>query len=416
MSNQNNSVKRPTWVIAALVTGMLLTGTLNTLTTKIQFTMESTGADGETETFRKPWYSTFNMLFAMFLVGLVDKVIRMMMLAAAGPAHESLLDESDKAAIADDDKPPVPYKKKVMLVSIPAVFDLLATALSNTGILFIPASVFQMLRGSAIGFCALFSVIFLKRKMYAFNWIGLTLVLLGVFLVGLANMLGAAETGAEAPGASDAFWTMVGMSLVLSGQVVQAGQLIAEEWLMKDVDLPPMQIIGWEGAWGSLIMIVVAYPLLWVIPGADHGHLEDPVDTFWQMYHSGAIQAMVVVYIFSCATFNATGIAVTQALSAVHRMMLDATRTTLIWAFDLMVHYWFDPRSPFGEVWNSYSPLQLFGFAILVIGQAVYGEVLRLPPRFYPASSANPVMSAMKSPGSAIKVAGSPLPPERKTK
>ena len=39
------------------------------------------------------------------------------------------------------------------------------------------------------------------------------------------------------------------------------------------------------------------------------------------------ILCVVMIYLVSCGTFNITGIAVTGALSAVHRMMLDASRT-----------------------------------------------------------------------------------------
>jgi len=38
---------------------------------------------------------------------------------------------------------------------------------------------------------------------------------------------------------------------------VQAAQVIAEEWLMKDVDLPSVQIIGLKGFWGLLMMVVI---------------------------------------------------------------------------------------------------------------------------------------------------------------
>merc|ERR1712113_913049 len=116
-----------------------------------------------------------------------------------------------------------------------------------------------------------------------------------------------------------------------------------------------------------------------------------------------------VLYLFSCGTFNATGIAVTGALSAVHRMMLDASRTTVIWAFGLAVHYYWDESSPFGEAWTPFSILQLFGFVVLVSGQAVYGEVLKVPGLKYPKSEASPMKLA--TPGS-INLS-SPLPREQ---
>merc|ERR1719414_1856504 len=100
--------------------------------------------------------------------------------------------------------------------------------------------------------------------------------------------------------------------------------------------------------------------------------------------NSRELLCVVIVFFISCATFNASGIAVTALLSSVHRMMMDASRTLLIWAFGLTVHYYVDPKSPFGEVWTDYSVLQLAGFFVIVVGQAIYGEVIRVPRLKYP--------------------------------
>jgi len=148
--------------------------------------------------------------------------------------------------------------------------------------------------------------------------------------------------------------------------------------------------------------------MLWVLPGADGGHAEDPVDTAVMLSNSLPLMACVFTYLVSCGTFNITGIQVTAALSAVHRMMLDASRTIVIWAFGLYVHYCIDPNSKFGENWNSGSYIQLVGFAILVVGQAIYGEVLKLPGLQYPpATPAAP----HGSPAAGLLLA-SPLPRE----
>merc|ERR1719433_2225507 len=171
----------------------------------------------------------------------------------------------------------------------------------------------------------------------------------------MASILG----GEQHSSSSGTAGVLFGMALVIGGQVVQAAQVIAEEWLMKDVDLPAMQIIGLEGMWGTLIMLVVIYPALYALPGSDRGHLEDPFDTFTMLSNSTPLMAMVCVYLFSCGTFNATGIAVSGALSSVHRMMFDASRTMVIWAFGLAVHYFYDPHAAFGEVLTPYSGMQL---------------------------------------------------------
>lgn len=387
--------KQPAWLVVALVVGMLFTGTLNTLCTKILFTLHSEGVNGTDKIFAKPWCGTWNMLFAMLVVGLIDKGYSS--ICVRKPAMSM-----DDNALLPDKIPEVSHTHKVLLVAFPALFDLLATALACIGILYIPASVWQMLRGACIIFSAFFAVVWLRRRLMAFNIVGLTLCVVGVCTVGIASVSGGgADVGTDRGTSSLAF----GIAMVLLAQVVQAAQVVAEEWLMKDVDLPMFQIVGWEGFWGCLMMLIVVFPLLQLLPGQDEGSMENTVDTLAMISNNHGVFLCCLTYIFSCATFNATGIAVTGALSAVHRMMLDASRTTVIWAFGLYVHYHYDPNSLFGEVWTPYSKYQLFGFVILVCGQAIYGEVLKLPGFNYP----NAVLKGMESPASALNFM-SPLP------
>merc|ERR1712232_1465642 len=89
----------------------------------------------------------------------------------------------------------------------------------------------------------------------------------------------------------------------------------------------------------------------------------------------GYLQYAICVYLFSVCTYNTAGMLVTYSLSAVHNTMVEATRTALIWVIGLVIHR-FLPNSPYGEVWSQWSWLQLFGFLLLVTGQATYGEIL----------------------------------------
>jgi len=396
-------VKRRTsrWLIALYVSCMIISGTVNTITTKMQFTTTSINVDGVEAPFTKPWFATFNMLAAMAMVGVVDKCVR-----TCSPSTNTLSPDTDYQKLSADDSKAMSHKKKVIMVAIPAAFDLLATALCCMGMLFLPASIWQMLKGGSIIFCAIFSVAFLRRKLYGFHWVGLVLCVLGLATVGMSSVLGNSDQP-NAGSSSDLFF---GMALLVLGQVVQAAQLIAEEWLMKDVDLPGMQIIGWEGIWGTAMMLFVVYPLLFVCPGKDHGHAEDVVDTFTMVKNNSHLFGLVLIYLCSCGSFNASGIAVTGALSATHRMMMDASRTSVIWVFGLTVHYRFNPNSPYGEAWTSYSWLQLVGFAILVVGQAIYGQIFRVPGMAVPPRT--PAMdSNYCSPGAAALMISSPLPP-----
>lgn len=58
-----------------------------------------------------------------------------------------------------------------------------------TSLLYLPASIFEMLRGGILIFVAIFSIILLKKKLNKFEVIGLILVTIGMTLVGLAYNL-----------------------------------------------------------------------------------------------------------------------------------------------------------------------------------------------------------------------------------
>lgn len=410
----------PPFLIALYVGGMLLFGSLNTVTIKIQLTLESVGYDatrGE-HIFQKPWYSTFNMFLGMAMAMWIQQCCIFFRCKTRGqtdlsePLADTCRGATEEGSL--DSGNGLTYNQKVVLVFIPAGFDLLATGLCAVGMMYIPASVWQMLRGAEIIFAAILAVTCLKRKMHGFNYLGLFLCVVGITCVGTSNVLG----GSASPGdGEDDKQThsqgdlILGMGLVILGQVVQAAQVIAEEWLLKDLDLDDIKIIGYEGVWGLLMMTVIIFPLLWILPGNDGGRQEDPIDALYMIRNSSGLVLVISLYLFSCATYNVTGIAVTGALSAVHRTMLEASRTCIIWVFGLAVHC-IDENSPFGEFLTPYSWLQLLGFVVLLFGQAVYGEMVKLPFLTYPPSEPALDQRTFASPG-MLKSFGSPLPPKR---
>lgn len=63
----------------------------------------------------------------------------------------------------------------------------------NVGLLLTYASVYQMLRGSLVVFAGIMSVIFLKKKLRLYHYIGIVLVMGGCAIVGLVSVLYPAE-------------------------------------------------------------------------------------------------------------------------------------------------------------------------------------------------------------------------------
>jgi hypothetical protein len=86
---------------------------------------------------------------------------------------------------------------------------------------YIPASVWQMLRGSIIVFSGILSVVFLKRKLYLFHWIGILTTTLGLGAVGISSIFSdnsgsAASDSGAAMAAFGVFLVIIGMSSDLS--------------------------------------------------------------------------------------------------------------------------------------------------------------------------------------------------------
>merc|ERR1719456_1409081 len=81
---------------------------------------------------------------------------------------------------------------------LPTCCDVLGTGVGGVGMLYISASVWQMMRGSLIVFTSMLSVIFLKRKLYCYNYLAVFTCTFGLFLVGLSAVL---DEGASASNA-----------------------------------------------------------------------------------------------------------------------------------------------------------------------------------------------------------------------
>jgi len=55
----------------------------------------------------------------------------------------------------------------------------------------------------------------------------------------------------------------------------------------------------------------------------------------------------------------------------------------VVWGVDLMI-FQIAPESGFGEQLDQYSVIQLIGFFLLVIGQMIYSDIIRVPGIKYP--------------------------------
>jgi hypothetical protein len=272
----------------------------------------------------------------------------------------------------------VAAKPPVWVYAILCCFDLGATSVGGVGLVWVDASTNQMLRGSMVVFCAIFSVLMLKRKLSNPQWGSIGLVCVGLGLVGLSGML-KKKYSPDASGDStnvSSGQLLIGILLVLLASALNAVQNVFEEKLLKAVggaEVDPLELVGWEGIFGTILSAFLLLPVVYYIPGDDCGRAEDSLNTMEQLKNSPMAIMLSLSFIVSLCLMNWTSQQISQQLSAVHRNLVSAVRTVLVWVGSLILFYTTkNDDVVYGEQWTNWSLMELSGFFVLVAGTILY--------------------------------------------
>lgn len=144
------------------------------------------------------------------------------------------------------------------------------------GLVYTVASIYQMTRGALVLFVGLFSVVFLKRHLFLYQWFALVTVVAGVAVVGLAGVIFHDHRNAPAVELVDAVTTaaqsnaavrtLIGVSLIALAQIFTASQFVLEEWILERYALEPLRVVGWEGNFG-LVLTMTAMAVMYALVG-----------------------------------------------------------------------------------------------------------------------------------------------------
>ncbi|XP_043918620.1 solute carrier family 35 member F6 [Protopterus annectens] len=241
----------------------------------------------------------------------------------------------------------------------PAMCDMIGTSIMYVALNLTSASSFQMLRGAVIIFTGLLSVAFLGRKLTPSQWTGIVITIVGLIVVGLADLLQGHK--GETHKTSE---IITGDLLIIIAQIIVAIQMVLEEKFVYKHDVHPLRAVGTEGFFGFVVLTLLLIPMYYIPVGSFSGNprqvLEDALDAFCQMGKKPLIIVAILGNIFSIAFFNFAGISVTKEISATTRMVLDSLRTIIIWVVSLAVG------------WEVFHGLQILGFIILLFGASLY--------------------------------------------
>lgn len=357
------------------VLGMLILGTATSVCMKVMLGLEAPGYMGQVHNFDKPFMQSIQMFFGMSFAYFINKC----------------WDPENKGP-----RPKSTFRQKVM-ASIPSAFDLFASTLMTFGLIYINVSVFQMLRGSMVIFSAVLSIIFLKKHIHCYEWFAITTTIIALVMIGVAGVFIPQAESSSAP-TFNAGQKLLGCILVILSQLVQAAQIVTEEFILRDINMPALEIVGWEGIWGLVMMVLIACPFAYIVPfgGNDPSplgkSLENIFDSFQQLFNSSSVLTVSLIFIVAVMLYNIFGMLVTSGSSAINRTILEAARTLLIWITMLIANaaHW-----GFGEVWAPWSWLELAGFILLIISTLMYNAIIKLPFFSYP-SKEQPLLAEKK--------------------
>jgi hypothetical protein len=105
-----------------------------------------------------------------------------------------------------------------------------------------------------------------------------------------------------------------------------------------------------------------------------------------------------VVQFVSVLVYNVCGVMVTQQASAVHHTFLDSTRTIFVWIASVAIYYHPHSDRSFGEPLTRWSCIELLGFVLLIVGECVYDQLIRLPWSWRRYQKFDPLMSPVRIP------------------
>jgi len=284
--------------------------------------------------------------------------------------------------------------RKVLLLALPSICDIAGTTLMNVGLLFVAASIYQMTRGALVLFVGLFSVLFLKRRLYGYQWLSMVVVVLGVAIVGLA---GAIESNPELPPvppeprsvfdtallvtriavehvkreaqSPEAVRTIIGVLMIAGAQIFTATQFVFEESLLEKYSVEPITTVAWEGTFGLLITVIGMIVLHFTIGITDAGRYGyfDAAEGWREFTSNRNIALSSILIMISIGGFNFFGLSVTRSVSATARSIIDTCRTLFIWLVSL------------GLGWESFKWLQVLGFGLLVYGTFLFNDLIGVP-------------------------------------
>jgi len=327
--------RHSTWF---LITGMLLTGSLNTILTKLQDSVCVDKCDTDNPIyFEQAMIQTLNMFVGEIMC------LFWLLFYKSNNQYVLLTNENEEDIDNNNNNNNNNNLISSLLLFFPAACDSMSSTLMNIGLMFTSASIFQMLRGSIVIFTGIVSTIFLNVR-YNFNqWLSLMIIFLGITVVGTSHFNATGDN------------TLVGILLIISAQIFSASQYVLEEKILVKYNVEPLLAVGLEGIFGMILMTIVSIAFQLT-------HTIDTLKGLKQLISYPPLYLPSLGIVISISLFNWFGLCITKNISSTSRSTIDICRTLIIWIVSLSLQ------------WEHFKWLQVIGFSIMICGIFIFNK------------------------------------------
>ena len=280
------------------------------------------------------------------------------------------------------------YSSKIFI--IPAAADLFSSILQCSALAMISGSTFMMLKGANIVTTLVFARWLINFDIKSRHIVGCGLAVIGLVIVGLADIYLSDKT---ATSTSDVFYPLlqnlntVGYVLMVVSLVFNGFLYAYEQKLLKEYEISPLEMVGWEGVYGTIMSLLLVI-ILCFIPCPYSGNkcvydsqsqpfIELPSVYLSQIFSSLLLLFLVVAGLVSNAFYNFYGVTITQTMDGLTRSLLNVCRTALIWIIGIMISLNVSNDSPYrieSLKW-SVNSVKFIGFFCIISGTLIYNRV-----------------------------------------
>lgn len=246
--------------------------------------------------------------------------------------------------------------------AVPAFFNLLNSAMRWASLVFVAASVAEMLISGmelVLSVCA--TRLIRGRKVTYVRWLGVFVVTAGIVLVGFFDTNNVAQ--GETNDNTTANQQVIGIALILGQSIMSVVQDLTEEVFMQEAAFPPALLVGMEGTYGLIIAIVLYFPIAPLLG-------ENPPDA--KSFSNNDVIGLAIGWTLLVTVTGIFNIAATAVTSSMTRNVWKNLRTLLVWIIGLIIFY-ASSSTEIGEAW--YVPGSfyiLLGYCVMCFGLFIY--------------------------------------------